>query len=470
MIRSLFGRLLWSHLAVILVSTLILGGSLSYLIREHVITSKQVDLITKGSSAVALIAPDIAAGNFPDSETIARLSELTSATVWIADQQETILAGKPPRRWQRDFNEDDTELDAMFEGKVQSWVRTDQRSPERALVVALPIRSAANPTALFLFAPIRGVNRAAQAVEVLLGYALLSGMAASIVLGYFMSRSLTRPIEDISHAANNFAKGEFSSRTVVTGNDELGKLGQVFNSMAESLARIEQNRRDFLANVTHEIRTPIAVIQAMTEAILDGVAGPDQQKRYLETIVGQTRHMDALVQELLDLAQLEAGELKVEQTKVNIYKQLSGVKERFSPMLLEKQIRLEIADAQTDISAMADPVRLEQVMNNLMSNAVRHSLPDSVISLKAEKTGEYVRIYVIDHGEGIAVEDLPHIWERFYRAEKSRSRSGGGSGIGLAVTQKLILAMGGEISVESSPGKGTTFSFTLPPAGGHKSN
>lgn len=462
MIRSLFGRLFWSHLAVILVSTLILGGSLSYLIRDHAITTKKIDLITKGGSAVALIAPDIAAGRVPSAENIARLNELTTAVVWLADQEGNVLAGQPPRRWSRDFDEDDAELDAMFEGKVQSWVRTDQRNPERAVVVALPIRTATEPTALFLFAPIFGINRAAQAVEVLLGYALLGGMAASIVLGYFMSRSLTRPIEDISRAAGSFAHGDFSSRTTVTGDHEIGKLGKVFNSMADSLARIEQNRRDFLANVTHEIRTPIAAIQAMAEALHDGVAGPELQNRYLETIVGQTRHMDKLVQELLDLAQLEAGELKIVKVKFELSEQLSHVCERFTPMLNEKNIRLEVAESKAELFVTADPMRLEQVLNNLVANAVRHSPAGSVISIKAEKGSTVATVSIIDHGEGIAAEDLPHIWERFYRAEKSRSRSGGGSGIGLAVTRRLVLSMGGDIGVESTVGEGATFSFTLP--------
>ena len=462
MIRSLFGRLLWSHLAVVLVSTAILGGSLSYLIRSHGITTKQVEMITKGSSLVALIAPDIAIGQFPSKDTILRLNELAAATVWLADQEGNVLAGQPPRRWSRYFDEEDTELDAMFEGKVQSWVRTDQRNPERAIVVALPVRRAKTPTALFLFAPITGVYQAVQAVEDRLGYALLSGMAAAIVLGYFMSRSLTRPIEDIGRAAGSFAKGDFSSRTTVTGDHELGKLGQVFNAMADSLARIEQNRRDFLANVSHEIRTPIAAIQAMTEALLDGIAGPEQQKRYLETIVGQTRHMDGLVQDLLDLAQLEAGELKVNQQKIALHEQLSFILERFSPLLAEKNIRLELATPKGELFVNADPMRLEQVMNNLISNAVRHSLPSSLISVMVDKVSPQARVSVIDQGEGIAETDLPHIWERFYRAEKSRSRNGGGSGIGLAVTQRLVLAMGGEITVESSVGKGTTFCFTLP--------
>lgn len=462
MIRSLFGRLFWSHLAVILVSTLILGGSLSYLIRDHVISTKKVDLISKGGSAVALIAPEMASGRVPSAETIARLSELTTAVVWLADQDGNVLAGQPPRRWSRDFNEDDAELDAMFEGKVQSWVRTDQRDPERAVVVALPIREAQTPTAMFLLTPIFGINRAAQAVETLLGYALLSGMAASIVLGYFMSRSLTRPIEDISRAAGSFAKGDFASRTAVTGDSEIGKLGEVFNSMANSLARIEQNRRDFLANITHEIRTPIAAIQAMAEALHDGVAGPELQNRYLETIVGQTRQMDKLVQELLDLAQLEAGELKIINIKLDISEQLASVCERFLPMLTEKNICLEVLESKDEVFVAADPMRLEQVMNNLVTNAVRHSPPGSVINIKADKGASFVTVSVIDHGEGIAAEDLPHIWERFYRAEKSRSRSGGGSGIGLAVTRQLVIAMGGDITVESTVGKGATFSFTLP--------
>jgi signal transduction histidine kinase len=252
----------------------------------------------------------------------------------------------------------------------------------------------------------------------------------------------------------------------VTGDDELGKLGQVFNAMADSLARIEQNRRDFLANVSHEIRTPIAAIQAMTEAILDGIAGPEQQKRYLETIVGQTRHMNGLVQDLLDLAQLDAGELKIEQNKVALHEQISFILERFSPLLAEKSLQLELATPKGELFVVADPMRLEQVMNNLISNAVRHSPSHSLIRVIVDKVSQHAVVSVVDQGEGIAAIDLPHIWERFYRAEKSRSRNGGGSGIGLAVTRRLVLAMGGDIAVESSVGKGSTFSFTLPLSNG----
>ncbi|MDU4962087.1 MAG: HAMP domain-containing sensor histidine kinase [Sporomusaceae bacterium] len=461
MIRSLFGRLFWSHLTVIVVSTLILGGSLSYLIRDHVIATRKVELVSKGGSAVALIAPELAAGRLPSPETLARLSELTMARVWLADQNGTILAGQPPRRWGRDFDETDTELNAMFEGSVQSWIRTDQGDPERAVVVALPVREAKTPTAMFLFTPILGINRAAQAVESLLIYALLSGMAASIVLGYFMSRSLTRPIEDISRAAARFAGGDFASRTTVTGDHEIGKLGETFNAMAASLARNEQNRRDFLANISHEIRTPIAAIQAMAEALHDKVAGPQLADRYLETIVGQTRHIDRLVQDLLDLAQLEAGELKIVTTRLALAEQLALARDRFSPLLAERGITLELPPAENRL-VIADPLRLEQVLNNLLANAVRHSYPDSAIQLRTEQDGDYAVIQVVDHGEGIAAGDLPHIWDRFYRAEKSRSRASGGSGIGLAVTRQLVRAMGGEVAVESTAGRGSVFTITLP--------
>ena len=168
-----------------------------------------------------------------------------------------------------------------------------------------------------------------------------------------------------------------------------------------------------------------------------------------------------LRQELLDLAQLEAGELKIICGKINLREQLSGVRERFTPLLLEKDITLEIADISPELFVLTDSRRLDQVLNNLVSNAVRHSPAGSQINIIAVKKGAFAHVSVIDHGEGIGADDLPHIWERFYRAEKSRSRGGGGSGIGLAVTQKLVSAMGGEISVQSTLGRGSTFSFAL---------
>lgn len=463
MIRSIFRKILFSHLAVILISTITLALLMSYLIRSHTIDNKRQDLLFKGSAAVDLLTPDIRAGKLPSNDVLDNISDLAGGAIWLIDVNGNVIAGQPPQDWLQQFKENDQEISDLFTGHPQTWRRGIPKHTSLSITVALPIPDAPTPTAIFLDAPITGVNRTIFSLEKILFYSLFAGFFTAFILGLIISRSLTKPIANISTAAHKFAEGDYNSRTTATGNDEIGNLGRTFNSMADSLAQIEENRRNFLANVSHELRTPVTSIQALSETILDGLAPkPEQQQRYLNTIVQESKRLSRLISDLLDLSQLEADELSIVIGQLNLKTWIPAEIDKIQPLLMQKQLTLHMNIPETIPIVLGDPDRVAQVFINLISNAIRHAPEQSILKISLYLVKQQVAVEIADQGPGISLTDLPYIWDRFYRGDPSRARNHGGTGLGLAITKKLVHAMNGDIMVHSIPGTGATFTFTLP--------
>ncbi len=469
MIKSIFGKLLLSHLAIILVSMLTLGILMSYLVRNHVIENKRHDLLAKGNSAVTMINNVLADGRKPSNRMLAAMSEMAGGDIWIMDKNGQILAGQPPAIWKDKYSEYwarvlDT-IDWENGEGTQKVFNLRQRDPSIVVALPLPPQESGIPTALFLRSPVTGATRTAQALEQLLLYALSASAFAAALVGFFMARSLTRPIANISQAAADFIKGNYTRRTTATQADEIGQLGRTLNGMAAELEQIEQNRREFLSDVSHELKTPLASIQALAEAIQDGLVKTEENRdRYLTNIVAETKRIGRLVGDLLNLSQLEAGELTLERTAIDLPSLISAHLAKFTPFLEEKSLIIATNIPANLACPLSDPDRVGQVVTNLVSNAIRHADPESIILITAEAQHQQIAVSISNTGPGILPEHLPHIWKRFYRVDKSRARGDGGTGLGLAITQKLVTAMGGSVDVVSIPGKITTFTFTLPTA------
>lgn len=462
MIRSIFGRLLLSHIGIILLTTVLLGVLMSFLLRAHVVETKRHDLLNQGYAMAALVAPIVNTGRLP--YRLELFDDLVGADIWVVDQQGKLLAGNPPPRWDRSFPENPAQIEALFSGTPQTWVRNTREQPDPSIIVAVPLpANAPTPAAVFLYTPLTGTNLAVQALDRIILISLFVGTMAAIILGFFISRGLTRPLADISKAAARFAAGDLSSRSSAQGRDEVGSLARVFNDMASALAQTEQNRRDFLANVSHELKTPVASIQALAEALQDDIVPePEKRQRYLATIVSESGRIDRLIHDLLDLAQLEAGELTVVREQLELQSFLAEEGTKYEQLLSAKRLRLNVVIQPPGLSVTADPLRLAQVMVNLISNAVRYAPEDSSIEISAKPSDRKVLITVTDQGPGVPPEDQPLIWDRFYRVDKSRARAGGGTGLGLAITKLLVQAMDGQVGLTSIPGRGAAFYFTLP--------
>ena len=292
---------------------------------------------------------------------------------------------------------------------------------------------------------------------------VIAGVIA-LILGAILFLQITAPMRQLQKAAGSIAAGDLSQRVTVRSKDEIGQLGQTFNLMAESLARAEQQRRHMVADVAHELRTPLAVIQANAEGMLDGVLPLDPEQ--VNAIYQETLLLNRLVGDLRLLSLAEAGELPLERHPTPPGALVEQVVEHMKSQAAQRGIRLE-AKLQTNLPERPlDSDRITQVLTNLIGNALRYTPSDGTILVEAfAQQDNHVKITVTDSGPGIQPEDLPYIFDRFYRADKSRTRTSGGSGLGLAIVKQLVEAHGGQITVESPAdrqnGNGTRFTIFI---------
>jgi signal transduction histidine kinase len=266
------------------------------------------------------------------------------------------------------------------------------------------------------------------------------------------------------------AAGDFSTRVHLDSVDELSDVAKAFNLMADELERsfarqkqLERSRRDLTAAVSHDLRTPLTSIRAMIEALSDGVVSdPDTVQRYYAAISAQTENLSGLINDLFELSQLESGQVQLRKEPVNLNDLLSDVIESMQPQANAKNVSIEGAFCPDTPIVQAEVLKIQRVLYNLLQNAIRHTPAGGSISLSTAITPQGVRVEVADTGEGIPPADLPHIFEQFYRGDKSRSCQTGGAGLGLAIAKRIIEAHGGQIWVESQMAQGSKFSFVLP--------
>jgi two-component system sensor histidine kinase BaeS len=339
-----------------------------------------------------------------------------------------------------------------------------------ALVGALTLLSAILVIVPVVFGNLAGgtgevVGSVAQVFGRTLLYSLLfAGLAAAVaaaVASLFVSRRIVYPLWYVLAATRRIASGRYGERVPVRQSDELGELLESFNAMARALEEAERRRMDVISDVSHELRTPLSTLQGYMEGLAEGVIEPSQETWAL--LHEEIERMRRLVDDLRQLSHAEAGQLTLNPTPVSPVEVLRLAVERMLPLFDEKGVELRSAVPENLPPVLADGDRVVQVLTNLFDNALRHTPAGGRVVAQAEAGGDAATLKVTDTGEGIAPEHLPHVFERFYRAEKSRSREGGGSGVGLAISEALVETMGGRIWAESpGPGKGATFSFTLP--------
>ena len=287
----------------------------------------------------------------------------------------------------------------------------------------------------------------------------------ALLLAAFVVRQITHPVVELGNAAHQIAQGDLATRVTIRSGDELGDLAGSFNSMAESLQEQELLRRNLMADIAHELRTPLSGIQGNIEALQDGVFPLTPEN--LDPIHDQTLLLVRLVDDLRTLALADAGELTLSMAEVNLGELVARVLDGFRPFAKASQIALVYEEPPADqaILVTGDRARLGQVATNLIDNAIRHTPVGGRVTIDLLADGATVRWRVTDTGEGIPPDDLNHVFDRFYRADGSRSRSTGGSGLGLAIVKQIVSTHGGTIALISPPldqHQGAQFVISLP--------
>ena len=293
----------------------------------------------------------------------------------------------------------------------------------------------------------------------LLVVGLISGVFG-VVGVLLLARRLLSPIHELTNAAVKLGQGDLTQRVAVSGRDEISQLSLTFNSMAQALEESENQRRNLISDVAHELRTPLSNMQGYVEAVRDGLLQPTPST--MGTLHEQTLQLTGLVEDLRILAQADSGNLVLNLDYVNLDELLRELADSFRPRMELKSVEFSLVISKELPRFHGDRLRLTQILSNLIDNATNYTPTGGKVSISAGMAGGWIRIVVSDTGEGITEEGLARIFDRFYREDRSRNRSTGGSGLGLAITKQLVEAHGGTIEANSRLGDGSSFEVKLP--------
>ncbi len=490
--KSLSKRILYSFMCI---TTLVLFGvslGLSFIIKDYFWENREKELISDGLEVVKNIteikktSDDKTALN----EYLQSVDHFLRARIWVIDQDRRLAAssrpfkprvqheeGHKPEHRERERpslranSQMQLMLDNVYKGEIQTIRTLHPYFDEYVIVVGLPIRDAGGNIAgaLLLNTPVRGL----EVFLVNIYYYITAVGVFAVILSWWLSKLLSRrivqPLVLMKENAAAMAKGDYTHKVDIKGQDEIAELGVSLNSLAgdleefvEQTERMEQLRRDFVANVSHELRTPITIIRGYNEAMLDGtITQPEKITHYQNMIREETIRLENLIRELLDISRLQARvERDWEEIPLDVI--VGEVADKLLVKAEEKNIKITVAaEPGCFVHGMGD--RLVQLVMILADNAVKYSLPGGNVWLSIEKNtdGEVV-LAVSDDGVGIAQEEQPRVWDRFYKVDKSHAKSGGGSGLGLAIAKEIIDIHKARLHMESAVGQGTKIEITFP--------
>ncbi|WOD38738.1 HAMP domain-containing sensor histidine kinase [Nodosilinea sp. E11] len=293
-------------------------------------------------------------------------------------------------------------------------------------------------------------------------WAILVGGSTSGGLSYLVSRRIIRPLDQMTEVTRSFAAGHLNERVPPSEILEIQRLASSFNRMAADLEGVEEHRRELIGDLTHELRTPLTIIHGYLEGLADGTVTPEPE--LYQRLAGETTRLQRLVNDLQELSKLEAGYLPIQAQSVNLCPLLTALVRPFADQFVSTDRVVITLQCEPDLPlAYADPSRIEQIVINLLGNALRYTEKGAVTVNAWAQTGR-IYVSVADTGIGIAEEDVPYVFERFWRADRSRNRSSGGTGLGLTICRRLVEVQGGKIEVKSEIGQGSEFTFWLPQA------
>ncbi len=390
--------------------------------------------------------------------------EDSSSIIFITDNSGEIMLVSLPRLKYLEGEKIEPQLiESLREGKeIKIEGNLGNLLNETFLILGYPIRYNGRVVgSVILNTPLPELQRLSWEVYGLFLKAIGISAVITIISIYIMSRRISRPLREIGRVARQIAGGNFKARVKAISNDEVGELGRTFNYMAEALNNLEQVRKSFIANVSHELRTPLTSVAGFVEGMMDGTIPADKQQHYLTIVKQEVVRLTRLVNDILDLAKVESGEVSINPRVFNIGELIRRSAVKFENQVSSKNINLEIALEKEDQLVLADPDAIERVITNLLDNAVKFTPEGGIINITACCKDQSIYVSIGDNGVGIDKDDLPYIWERFFKTDKSRSKDKIGTGLGLAIVKNIVQRHNQNIWVESELDKGSVFTFTL---------
>lgn len=482
---SLQRKLLYNYVIVVLLVLVGVSVGISILLREYFIANKAGELAAKGYELSYMIE-SYAEGRIDHSQLTRFLDSADNfldARVWIVDGKHRLVAVSTPDCAGMGHGPGmgmkgpqmigglpqplDQLLEPVFSGQVVTRTLSHPFYEEDMLIVAIPLKKDGGTItgAVVLNSPIQGIDGFLKRIYYYIGGIGLLALLVTILVARGLARSITSPLSAMQESAAAMARGDYDSRVPIQTADEVGDLGRSLNALAQELSRfvshtakMEKLRRDFIANVSHELRTPLTLIRGYTEALLDGTATEaDQAEQYHRLVRDETIRLERLIRELLDLSRLQSDGGEPVMEKLPLAEVTDSVVSLLKPRAEQKGIALtlDVRSDRTDIRGNGD--RLTQLMLILLDNALKFTPPGGKVEVSVERDGEQIVLTVRDTGMGISSDDLPYIWERFYKADKSHTRSETGAGLGLAIAKEIMDRHGAKVQVSSVLKEGTVF-------------
>lgn len=501
---------MYSYMGLILAIIVGISMGLSYLITDYFFRTKELELNDKGGQ-VAMMIRYFDAMNMDKTilrEYLTSMDQLVGARIWVFNDQFDLVGASETgieyeqghegntskqeretrrrEKWMKSVAAIDQQIreggpnSERFQKiltKVYAGERVNERIyhpyyKEQVLMVGIPLKDNHGSVsgAMLLASPLGGLNKVLKDIYI---YTIIVGIIAlciSVIIVSGLTRRMVKPLISMKNSAKAIALGDYSLKVAVDGDDEVADLGRSLNSLGRDLEqfvrktrKMEKMRRDFVANVSHELRTPITIIQGYNEALSDGtITDPEDVKKYRKLINDETQRLERLINELLDISRLQRGEGE-EMEPIPLGKVVESVVNMLEGRAGKRDIRLE-QYVDDSILVCGNGDRLYQLVMILGDNAIKYSPDSSVIRFQVMKNRQGGAILtVVDQGYGIPEEDIPYIWERFYKADKSHSRHIPGTGLGLAIGKEIIRMHKAKVQVKSKVGKGTAFVITFPP-------
>lgn len=463
---------------IVLISMLAIGLVFIQVFRQYAFDSHQKTMLARAHNISEVLSENLLSnGQMRGFGGFMRfLDTMAEARVWITDKQgnpvvlsgmgggigHTFDSGPLPEAAENVIMD-------VLSGKESVSKSFSAVYNEATLTVGVPIFSVDKNVigSVLLHAPITGITGALNKTIRILSVSLFIALLIAVGLGIFYSVIFTRPLKAMNLTALEMSRGNYNARTGITREDEIGQLGSSLDLLASELSKatekihkLEQVRRDFIANVSHEFRTPLTVIKGSLEALTDGtIEDKDDISRFYLRMLSETKSLERLVSDLLELSRLQSGKTTIHREQVYIPNLLSDTVRSMQTIADKKEIRITCITADNVTSVLADYDRLRQLFIIFIDNAIKYS-PDKTIVTISVNVKKSLEIIIQDQGYGIAEEELPYVWDRFYKADKSRKS--GGTGLGLAIAKHLIELHGGSVELKSIAGKGTTIIIQLP--------
>ena len=468
MTGRIFAKLIFAVLGILIVALTAIDYLVSNVAERTYVDTVRVDLFEKGRM-LARLSPDDLGRDFKDlaQNGAVRLTWVATDGRVMADSE------NDPAKMENHKNR--PEMVAALAGREGWTIRPSPTMGVSFLYAALP---ASGGAVLRLAVPLSEIAEQVNAIRKKVLASTVIAFIPSVILAAFFARHFSRKLAGIIEYAGKLARGDFGARLKSRSRDELGVLSRQLNETAEKLQgmftqleqehaeleKLERVRKDFVINVSHELRTPLASIQGYTETLLDGaIHDEDNNIRFLTIIRQNAERLRRLTEDLLTISRIELQRHRFQFAHYNLVSLLTDLVEAMRPMAVKKRIEMTMEVPREGAEAFCDSEAIHQIVTNLLDNALKYTPEGGSVSIGARPlSGDRVIVYVRDTGIGIPKEDVPRLFERFYRVDKARSRELGGTGLGLAIVKHLVRAQGGEVGVESTPNLGSTFYFTLP--------